>query len=68
MKVPVWAWLTWALAFLVLETISILDAQPNDSLTQTTLHHVPGLVIVAFLVWLCIHFVRRILKGRSDGL
>jgi hypothetical protein len=68
MKVPVWAWLAWVLMFLVLESISIIDAAPNDSLTQTVLHHVPGLVIVAFLGWLSVHFVRRVLKGRSDGL
>lgn len=68
MKVPLWAWLTWALAFLVMETIAIFDAAPNDTLTQTTLHHVPGLVIVAFVLWLGGHFIRRVLKGRRDGL
>lgn len=62
------AWALWVIAFLVLETYAIYDHQPNDTLTQTTLHAVPPLVIVAFLGWLVIHFGRRVWKGRRDGL
>lgn len=71
MKVPVWAWIAWIVTFLVLEGIAVYDAAPNDTLTQTTLHHVPAAIIVGFLAWLTVHFTTRVWRnrrGKQDGL
>lgn len=65
------AWALWVVAFLVLETYAVFDHQPNDTLTQTTLHTAPPLLILAFLGWLSWHFGSRVWKnrkGRTDGL
>jgi hypothetical protein len=78
-KVPVWAWVAWfaasALSFLVLESIGIWNGIPDDTLTQTTLHHLPAvLVLAAFLgfpAWLAVHFGTRVWRnrhGKQDGL
>lgn len=68
MKVPLWLWGIWIGVFVILEGVALYDGTPNDTLTQTILHNVPGIAVVLFCVWLGVHFIRRVLKGRRDGL
>lgn len=61
-------WGLWVLMFIALEAYAVFDNHPNDTLTQTVLHTVPGPLVLLFVSWLALHFGRRVLKGRRDGL
>lgn len=73
MHVPRWLWGLWLLMFCALEGVAVFDSTPNDTLTQTTIHAVPGVGILLFLGWLGAHFGRRVIENyrthrKSDGL
>jgi hypothetical protein len=63
-RVPAWVWFVWIGLFVVLETVAILTAERGDTLTETTLTTLPGLlgsaVILGFFGWLAVHFGRRV--------
>ena len=56
MSIPAWAWLLWALAFVVMETVALLNATPNDTLTATIARYVPPWAFFAALGWASWHF------------
>lgn len=69
-----WSWYTWfwifwlsvaGVTFAVVEIQALLDPRAHDTLTETVVvwgksHPIRGAIILGFLVWLLIHFARRI--------
>lgn len=56
MRIHPFVWLAWALAFVVLETIAMLNKAPNDTLTQTIVSYVPGWALFSAIGWGLWHF------------
>ena len=59
-------WLIWAIIFVVLETVALLNDTPNDTLTQTIVTYVPGWAVFAGIGWFIWHFIMSYLS-RMNG-
>lgn len=75
-SVYLWGWTLWAVWFVVLETLALLDPKAGDTLTEHVrplFHAHPLLWFLAagFVVWLAVHFLapglERWLAGTSEG-
>lgn len=68
-----WYWVVWVhvvlVSFWVVEFLALMDPRPNDLLTENVVllanrHWIWTAIIMAFFVWLPIHFARWIFFKR----
>jgi len=59
-------WLLWALLFVLLESIALLNKVDNDTLTQTICTYVPGWALFSGIGWGIWHFIMSYLS-RAGG-
>jgi hypothetical protein len=52
-----WAWVTWILAFAVLETVGLLRRPDGMTLTYFLENHVPRWAMASLIGWLAYHFL-----------
>lgn len=67
MSVPAWLWLLWVLMGLTLELIAVFNKKPDDTLTQTILHHTPGIAVLLAVTWVFLHFTSRVFRNWRSG-
>ncbi len=56
MRVPVWAWIVWALLGIGLELLALSNVDAGDTLTDTIVKLIPGWLLFMFLGWAAWHF------------
>lgn len=58
----IWLWIAWIVAFLVIETVAIVNSEPDDTLSEQVWSLMSSssfvwFAVVALLIWLLYHFV-----------